>query len=346
MITEPIVIWGAGAMGGSIGAWLSRAGTDVLFVDSDQAHVDAINTSGLRITGPVDEFTVQAPARHPTEVTTPIHSVLLCVKAHHTRSALKGLTPLLAADGFVVSVQNGLNERWISAAVGTERTVGCFVNFGADLLEPGMIMRGNRGAVVVGEIDGSDTPRIRDIHALLRRFEPNAVLSDNIHGYLWGKLAYGSMLFATALAEASIADVLAEEAHRPVLIGLAREALAVAAALGVTPEGFDGIEPAAFAASGNDPGDTASDDVRARESLDALVAFNRKSAKSHSGVWRDLAIRKRRTEVDAQIGLIAELGAEAGVDTPLTRRLVALIHDVEEGRRTQSWHTLSALKEG
>ncbi len=56
-----------------------------------------------------------------------------------------------------------------------------------------------------------------------------------------------------------------------------------------------------------------------------------------------LAVQKRKTEVDAQIAPIAELGAEVGVDTPLVRRLVSLIHDVEEGCRPQGWETLDAL---
>ena len=77
--------------------------------------------------------------------------------------------------------------------------MGCFVNFGADWLGPGEILFGNRGAVVVGEIDGSVRERTRQMHRHLSLFEPNAVLTDNIWGYLWGKLAYGAMLFATAL---------------------------------------------------------------------------------------------------------------------------------------------------
>jgi 2-dehydropantoate 2-reductase len=248
---------------------------------------------------------------------------------------MEALAPLLHQDGFVVSVQNGLNEEVISGYVGAERTVGCFVNFGADVVEPGVILRGNRGAVVVGELDGSDTPRIRDLHALFRLFEPDAVLTDNIHGYLWGKLAYGAMLFATALADASIADVLASERHRPTLVELAREVMAVAEARRIVPEAFDGFDPAAFRRGAPIDG--------ALSSLDRLVAFNRASAKSHSGVWRDLAVRRRRTEVDAQIAPVAGLGTESGVDTPLTSRLVRLIHEVEEGVRTQSWETLDAL---
>lgn len=334
---DPVVVWGAGAMGGSIGAWLVRAGHRVVLVDTDEAHRRAIHEGGLRIRGPVDDFAVDAECLAPENVAGPLGTVLLCVKAHHTRDAVARIAPLLAADGFVVSVQNGLNERTIADAVGEDRTVGCFVNFGADVVEPGVVLRGNRGAVVVGELDGADTQRIRAVHDLFRDFEPDAVLTDNIHGFLWGKLAYGSMLFATALADASIADVLASSEDRPAIIGLAREAMAVARARGIRPEPFDGFDPSAF-----DPdGDTA----EAHESLDRLVAFNRASAKSHSGVWRDLAVRRRKTEVDAQIAPIAELGAEAGVDTPLTRRLVGLIHDVEEGRRGQSWETLRALSD-
>ena len=332
---DPIVIWGAGAMGGSIGAWLVRAYQPVLLVDADRAHCMAIAEHGLRITGPVAEFTVDVGCLLPEQVAPGLKTVLLAVKAHHTEAALDTLAPLLADDGFVVSVQNGLNERVIAARIGEERTVGCFVNFGADVMEPGVIQRGNRGAVVVGELNGAMTPRIREVHKLFSLFDPDAVLTDNIWGYLWGKLAYGSLLFATALAEASIADVLASERHRPMLVELAREVMRVAAARGIRPEGFDGFNPRAFGATAVD--------ADAHASLDRLVTFNRASAKSHSGVWRDLAVRKRRTEVDAQIAPIAELGAEVGMETPLVRRLVELIHDVEEGRRPQGWETVDAL---
>lgn len=335
-IGQPIVIWGAGAMGGSIGAWLIRSGHDVLFVDSDEAHLRAIQRQGVRITGPVDEFTVPARCVGPSEAPSALGPVFLAVKAHHTRGALDAIAPRLAPEGFVVSVQNGLNERAIAERVGAERTVGCFVNFGADVVEPGTIHRGNHGACVVGELDGALTPRVEAIHRLLLDFEPDAVLTDNIWGFLWGKLAYGAMLFATALVDASIADVLDSAPHRPLLVGLAREVMAVADATGVRPEGFDGFDPAAFGVGASD--------AEAHASLDALVAFNRRSAKTHSGVWRDLAVRRRKTEIDEQIAPIVEIGRRAGVATPLTARLVDLIHDVERGSRPQAWETLEGLR--
>ena len=313
------------------------------FVDRDEAHVLAIRERGLRITGPVDDFTVEVPCLTPTELSAraaagrgdDLRVVLLAVKAHHTEAAIGEVEPLLSETGFVVSVQNGLNEEVIARTVGHERTVGCFVNYGADVLEPGVVVRGNRGAVVVGEVDGSRTPRIEWLHRVFTDFEPDAVLTDNILGFLWGKLAYGAILFATALEERSIADVLDTPAYRPALIAVAREAMQVADSLGVRPEPFDGFDPAAFAP-------TATDE-QARASLDRLVTFNRGSAKTHSGVWRDIAVRRRKTEVDAQIAPIAEIGASLGVPTPRIERLVRLVHDVETGRRQQGAETLAAL---
>jgi 2-dehydropantoate 2-reductase len=324
-MSRPILVWGAGAIGGTIGAALIRAGEEVHFVDRDAAHVEAINRKGLAITGAIDPHTVRARAFVPEEVEGVYEEILLAVKAHHTEEATRALLPHLAAHGYVASVQNGLNERIIAAIVGPARTIGSFVNFGADYIEPGVVHFGGRGAVVVGEIDGSLTPRIDKLHRQFLNFDRNAILTRNIWGYLWSKLVYGSLLFATAVTNDSIADVLALQHYRPVLTALAHEVLAVAAAEGVRLEPFDGFDPKAFM-PGVDPAAT-------ERSYDEMVAHNRRSAKSHSGIWRDLAVRKRKTEVDQQIGPVVEIGRQHGVATPITQALIGLIHATEEGRR-------------
>src|SRR6266700_3497786 len=329
MSDDPILIWGAGAIGGTIGAYLARAGHGIVFVDIVPEHVAAIAGPGLKIEGPVEEFTVTAPAVTPDRLSGRFSRVLLCVKAQHTAGAARALLPFLAEDGYVVSAQNGLNELTIAEIVGAERTIGAFVNFGADYLEPGRILYGGHGAVVLGEIDGRMTPRLTALHQTVRDFEPEAIVTDNIWGYLWGKLGYGALLFATALTNESIADALAAPRHLELYRALAAEVMAVARAEGVTPEGFNGFDPNAFT-----PG---AEPARLRWSIDAMVAHNRASAKSHSGIWRDLAVRKRRTEVDAQIAIIAEIAEKHGQKAPITRRLVALIHDIEEGRRAMVW---------
>jgi 2-dehydropantoate 2-reductase len=333
--TMPLLIWGTGAIGGTLGAYLARAGDAVTMVDTVVEHVDAIRRDGLRVTGPIDEFMVRVPAFTPQTLSGRWDAIILATKAHHTASAVRALLPHLTEGGYVVSAQNGLNELAIAEIVGVERTVGAFINFGADYLEPGVIHYGGRGAVVVGEIDGRITPRVTAIGDAWRRFDPRAIVTPNIWGYLWGKEAYGAMLFATALTNESIADALDMAAYRQLYIALAREILAVAAARAVRPEAFDGFDPAAYVSTA--PAGAA------ERSLDALVAHNRRSAKSHSGIWRDLAVRKRPTEVDAQLGIVVRLAAEAGVPPPLTARLVALIHEVERGVRQQSLDTLDRL---
>lgn len=332
---EPILVWGAGAIGGTLGAAWARAGKVVLFVDADADHVLAMNTHGLTIEGPVETYTQPVRAMTPDAVPGRFPLIVLAVKAHHTEAAVHSLAPHLAGDGAVVSAQNGLNEIAIARSVGAARTIGCFVNYGADYLGPGRIMRGNRGATVVGEIDGRVTPRIESVHALFRIFEPDAELTTDIWGYLWGKLAYGALLFATALTNESIADALASGRHYPVYRRLGEEVMRVAAARGVTPRGFNGFDPAAFRAGACE--------AATRASIAEMVAFNRGSAKSHSGIWRDLVVRKRRTEIDAQVAIVADVGAEAGIDTPALRRLVALIHAIEDGERPLAWSTLDEM---
>ncbi|MBC7610233.1 MAG: ketopantoate reductase family protein, partial [Polaromonas sp.] len=327
--------WGAGAIGGVLGAYWARAGLPVLMVDIVRDHVVACRTTGLSITGPVEQFTQIVPAVTPDELEGCYEVIVLAVKAHATEAALTMLKPHLAPGGYVLSAQNGLNELVIARAVGQERTMGCFVNFGADWLGAGEILFGNRAAVVVGEVDGSIRERTRQMHRYLSVFEPEAILTDNLWGYLWGKLAYGAMLFATALTDDSMTENFADLRRFVVFDQLAREVMAVAVARGVVPVGFNGFDPGCFAPGASEEG--------ARASIAALAEFNRHTAKTHSGIHRDLAVRRRKTEVDPQIGVIVGLGREAGIATPAIACLVELIHDIEDGRRPLAFETFELL---
>ena len=225
----------------------------------------------------------------------------IAVKSHHTAQAAQLLRGRLDARGYVVSFQNGLTSDAITAVTGPGRLVASFVNFGADVLEPGRILQGNVGTFRVGEPDGGViTPRVAELARVL----PYAQATDNIMGFLWGKEAYGAMLFAGAVSPLSIAETLEDPRWRPLMLAIAREVLAQAP---VRPEGFDGFEP----------GDLEG-------SLDRLAVFNRGSAKSHSGIYRDLVVRKRKTEVDGQLG---------GLRGPLTTYVADLIRSIERGER-------------
>ena len=334
-MSDPILIWGAGAIGGTLGAWWARAGHDVVLVDTAAEHVEACRSKGLEIFGPVDEFTQRIPAVTPAELTGTYSRIVLAVKAQATKAALPMLAPHLAPDGFVFSAQNGLNEIEIAAAVGAERTMGCFVNFSADWHGPGRILYGSRGSMVVGEIDGAIRDRTRAMFGLCQQFEPDAILTEDIWGYLWGKIGYGAMLFATALNHDSMTQNFAAPAKMPAWLALGREVVAVALAKGITPRGFGGYAPMAFA-----PGRPDADAIAV---IHWLREFTSQSAKTHSGIWRDLAVRKRKTESGAQLGIVPALAAELGIPTPALSAVGRLIADIEEGRREQSPETFAAL---
>ncbi len=296
-----LTIIGAGAIGGTIGAHLIRDGHDILLCDADPAHVEAINERGLTICGPVENFTVRARAVLPGDLPATLPRAAVAVKSHHTAAAAELLRERLDPDGYVVSFQNGLTASTLSAAVGRGRVVVSFVNFGADWLEPGRIMQGNIGTFRVGEPEGGISERVRELVQAL----PYAQATDNIMGFLWGKEAYGAMLYAGAVSDLSIADSLEDPRWRPLMLAVAREVLAQAP---VRPEGFDGFEPADLEGS-----------------LARLVRFNRETAKSHSGIYRDLMVRKRKTEVD---DLLRDLKG------PLTTYTGELIRAIERGERT------------
>lgn len=320
-----VVIWGSGAIGGTIGAYLARAGRDVLFVDIERAHIDAIQAGRLAIEGPIDAFSVGGDAKTPDEVKGTFPLILLAVKAHHTEAATRSLAPHLGANGAVVSCQNGLNELVIADIVGRQRTIGAFVNFMADYLEPGRIAYGGRGAVVVGELDGARSARLQALHEMLRIFEPDAIQTDNIFGYLWGKAAYGLILKASAVADESIVEFISNPEWRLSTIAMIQEVLRAADAAGVVPLGFNGFDPVAFSS-----GESSAIDA----SMHALIAYNSKAAKSHSGVWRDIVVRRRQTDVAAQLAPVQKSAREHGAQTPKVDRLVAMIKEIEAGRRS------------
>jgi 2-dehydropantoate 2-reductase len=310
---------------------MARGGESVLFVDRDAEHVRAMQQHGLTIRGFGETFTVKVDATTPEALPDRLETVLLACKAPATEDAVRSFKDKLTSDGCVVSLQNGLNELQIARLVGQERTIGAFVNFSADYLEPGLIHFGGRGAFYIGELDGSITPRIQQLRDGLGHWG-NVQVTDNIWGFLWGKQAYGAMLFATALTNDSMGDAI--DQHRDVTVELAREVLRVARALKRTPLGFDGFEPDAIGSA---------DQATVDASLERLLAVRRTDEKTHSGVWRDMAVRKRRTEVDAHFGPIVADAHRLGLEVPLLEGMIGMIHEVEDGSRPFAGANLDEL---
>lgn len=330
MASSEVLIWGGGAIGGVIASRLHSAGEPVLLVDVAGDHVRRVNSDGLDVTFP--DGTVRktrVAARTPAEVEGLYKKIILCVKGQHTTDAATMLAPHLHEDGWVLALQNGLTEGRIAAVVGAHRTVGAHVNIASDYLEPGRIKFGGDGSVLVGAPDRSAARHAPEAAALMKRAFEGTVQTDNIQGYKWSKLCLGAMLFVTAMSDEPMADQFANPELAPLWHALAVEVSRVASAAGVRLEAFDGLDPALLL----DP-----DPYRVREGIERISHHCRTAwaTKPHAGIWRDLYVRRRPTEVDPQLTDIAAYGSRFGVGTPLVSRVIAMIREIENGSRAAS----------
>jgi 2-dehydropantoate 2-reductase len=305
-----VTVVGAGAIGGFVAARLLDAGIDVTVVEANEEHAAAMRADGLRVTG-AESLHVRPRVLLPHEVGEQLGTVLLAVKARHTADALATIAPRLAGDGFVVSLQNGLEEQRIAAAVGAGRTVGAALTFGGHYDHPGSIVYGGPGSLHVGELDGRRTRRVEELAELLSLAHP-AVVTDRIVPVLWGKTALGAFYFATALVDADVLEILDRPEDLRRLGGLVAEVARVAAAAGVDLEPVDGFDPGAFVRG----------DERAIEaSWESQRRYWRGLEARRTGVWRDLNVHRRPTELREILGPVLAQARASAVPVPLLERL-------------------------
>ncbi|HVG50099.1 MAG TPA: 2-dehydropantoate 2-reductase [Xanthobacteraceae bacterium] len=330
-----ILVWGAGAIGGTVAAYLARASHRVTCVDASAAHISAIAANGIRISGPVATFTARVAVASPEELNGTWPIALLAVKAQHSLEAALKLREHLAADGVVVTLQNGLSHVETARIVRPRRVFAGMVGFAADVLEPGHIRFGKGGDLVIGEPGRAADARVEECVSVLRDFEPRATTSDNIDASLWGKLGFVAILYGTALGMSPLAKLFTDRRLFPLWYGLAHEFVGVAEAEGIAPVSFDDFDLAAFRPAR--PTEAAWDCLMTVASRLGL------NAKPHSGMWRDLAVHKRRTEIDAQLVPIVALGRRYGLPCRLLDCVCTMIHEIEAGTRVQSDDALSEL---
>jgi len=332
-----ITIYGAGAIGGVTGAALARAGHDVLLIDRAEDHVAEMNAHGLAIESREGSVTVPVRAITPGALDHELGLVLLAVKSQDTSAALEVLTPRLAEAGAIVSLQNGLNEELIAEKIGAPRTVGCLVNWAADWVAPGRILHGGHGALVLGELDGRMSDRVQGLAKLLAVVAPTEV-TDNVLGYTWAKHVYGALLVATAVVDAHVYEVVERSpAVQQMLVALVVENMRTAEAAGIRLEPFDEYAPADYRAA-------ARGDLAARQrAMEIIARHYRQHTKTKTGIWRDLVVRRRKTEVGALLGATVAKARTLGLGMPLTERLIAMIEDLELGRRAMSWNNIDEL---
>ena len=335
---KKIAVLGAGAIGSSVGADLTKTGLDPLIIDQWPQHVEAMKMSGLHIGMTDEDLKIPVRACHLCELATlneEFDIVLLIVKSYDTRWMAELIKPYLKSGGGLVGVQNSMNDDAIAGIIGRERTVGCVVELSAEVFMPGVVQRNTtrKGTwFAVGELDGSFTPRVREIESILRNVGQVEV-TNNIYGAKWTKLIANSMtmgpfgLLGLRGAEAAELPGMFE-----ISVRLGQEALAVGAALGYRIEPVFGLSEKEFSGS--------SDEVliTAMKTLIHHVGTRARTAPIQDH------IKGRKSEMEFINGLVARRGKETGVPTPYNDAVAELARQIDAGALKMDVSNFERLK--
>jgi 2-dehydropantoate 2-reductase len=345
-------IIGAGAIGGLAGAYMSKAGHDVLLVDRWKEHVDALNEKGMTIDGVRGDMNIPVKSATPDQLSGDLGVVLIATKSQHTLEALQQIVPLLTPETAVVSYQNGFNEPDMVALLdkaglpGGRMVIGSIPNYGGALVDPGYIEFVHEGPIQLGELNGEMTARLKEIGDALSALT-EVQYSDRIWGQIWAKEVYSAQVVFSALADAKIRDTLGVERYARLAGAVVKEALEIADANGIEVQAFDFFDPANYRVKTADDTKKLIDNVNhaiwlLKKDQDNKPTHNFK--KKGSGIWWDIVYRKRPSETRAFAGKLIEFGKQAGADTRLNEKMVGMIYEIEDGQRQLGFHNYDELE--
>jgi len=346
-----IAIVGAGALGGYVGGYLTRDGHDVTMIDMWPENVEAMRGRGLELTGmsAAENFTVRTKAMHLTELQSvtrsrPFDIAFVAVKAYDTEWATQMIVQYLAPAGFVVSLQNSINEERIAGIVGWGKTVGCIASrIAVELTEPGKVRRnvplGGEAHTIfrVGEPHGRTTARIEAIRDMLATID-SAKTTSNLWGERWSKLCINCMRnpVSAATGRGGNANDL-DPMTRRLAIMIAGEAVKIGLAQGYELENMYGLTPEQLAAA-------HAGDKRAYAELDEklLAGTSTRSSDQRPSMGQDM-VKGRRTEIDYINGLVATRAAELGLAAPYNAGIADVVRRIERGEIAPSPEAVAHL---
>jgi 2-dehydropantoate 2-reductase len=337
-MNKKIAVLGAGAIGSSIGADLTKAGCDVTIIDQWPAHVEAMKASGLRVTMKDEMLEISVHAAHMCDLASmnvDFDIVFLAVKSNDHRWMAEFIRPYLKTGGVLVPTQNGMNDDSIASIVGRERTLGCVVELQAELFTPGQIQRNTTRTGTwfsVGELDGFYTPRVREIEAIMKNVGKVEV-TNNIYGAKWTKLIANTMTMGPfSLFGLRNFEACALPGMFDISVKLGKESLAVGAALGYRMEPLFGLRADEFAGSS-----------------DENLITTMKTLMGHVGGGRTAPIhdhiKGRRSEIEFISGVVARKGKELGIPTPCNEAVVEIDRSINRGDKKMDPANFELLKQ-
>jgi 2-dehydropantoate 2-reductase len=329
-VSERIAVVGAGANGAAIGADLTRSGLDVTLIEQWPPHVEAMRADGIRVEtrtpdGGIDVEVTPVRVHHLCEVAElrdRFDAVLVLMKAYDTRWATELIVPLLAEDGLIVGVQNGMTALEVASIAGAERTLGAVIEVSSTMYEPGVVHRHTSREsswFAVGSLSPETHGREEELAALLRRSGTVAVV-DDILAAKWMKLvSNASVLVPTAALGLPMADALVVPGMRELMTRAGQEALDVGRAIGYPVLPIFGLTA----------DDVATPETVVSTMLDTLyTGFVRPGATTT--VLQDWT-KGRRSEAGDLNGTVVAHGAEVDVATPVNAAVLEVARRIEAG---------------
>lgn len=321
-----VAIYGAGAMGTILGAYIAASGKQIDLITRNVDHVDAMKQHGAHILGHTD-FTVRVNAYTPDEMTGVYDIIFLMTKQRENPKIVASLRDFLATDGVICTMQNGLPEPSVINEVGPKRCLGCAVSWGAK-------------SVGFGEVELSSkkekmTFALGSMHGYTKWIEPvkeylecagKVTVEENFFSARWAKLVINSAFSPlSALTGMTFGQVAREKYSKRLALALMNEAFAVAEQCGVKIAPIQGHNIVRlFKCKGGIKAGFA-------RLIMPLAMHNHKDLVS--GMYADLKAGKK-CEIEFINGIIQKLGRKFGVSTPVNNAVIAFVRDIERGKKT------------
>jgi 2-dehydropantoate 2-reductase len=320
-----IAVVGTGANGAAIGADLTRAGHDVTFVEQWPAHVEAMRANGIRVEMPDDVQTTQVHAIHLCEVATlrkPFDLVLVLVKAYDTRWACELIKPLVAPDGLVIGLQNGMTLDDMADVIGQERTLAAVIEVSSNMFTPGVVNRQSPPSLswfAVGGTAPEAHARAGEVAAILQS-AGSVEVSDDIRSSKWMKLVLNAAeLVPSAILNLPLAEAEALPGMRGFMLRAGREAVRTAVDTGNRVRPILGLGDA----------DLAHPDRYVEQLFDEVLRHFT-LPDTRTTVLQDW-MKGRRSEVREINGLVVDLQRRLGGLAPANAATVELAARIEDG---------------
>ena len=317
-------IYGAGSLGTVLGAYITKNGGKIDLINRNLAHVEALNKNGAKITGTV-EMTVPVTAITPEEMTGTYDVILLMTKQLLNSSVVTFLKDYLAEDGVIVTLQNGLPEPGIAEIVGSGRTMGCVVEWGATLSAPGVCTLTSDPESLsfhMGKMDGITEAKFLEVKDLLELMCP-VHTEPNLIGARWSKLLINATFSGLGTVVGGVfGDVSENNAARKVAIRCMKECIDAGHAAGAEFAPVQGKNITALFYYKT---------AFRRTLAEALIPIAMKKHRNiEPSMLQDLK-KNKPCEIDAINGIVCEWGRKTGVKTPVNDRIVEIIKKCESG---------------